>query len=179
MRTLLFTLMSLACSAVLAATVYKWIDENGVVHYSDQPHANAEKVQVQAPQTYKATPVDQGTVPLPPDQVQAPAAYTGCTIVQPQDQQDFSNIESLVIAVRVEPQLHGGDQIYILMDGGALNNGSPVGNSFTVNPIERGTHTAQAMVRDSGGQLMCQTPAVTFSVHKASIANPVNPVRPH
>ena len=118
-------------------------------------------------------------MPLPPGQPQAPAGYTGCTIVQPQDQQDFSNIESLVIAVRVDPQLHGGDQISHPAGRGALNNGSPVGTSFTVNPIERGTHTAQAMVRDAGGQLMCQTPAVTFNVHQASIANPVNPVRPH
>ena len=179
MRTLLFTLMLLACTAVLAATVYRWVDENGVVHYSDQPHPNAEKVQLQAPQTYKATPAAPGTVPLPPDQNQAPAGYSGCSIVQPQDQQEFSNIDSLVIAVQVNPQLHSGDQIYIMVDGGAVNNGSPVGNSFTWGPIERGTHVAQAMVRDAGGQLMCQTPAVTFSVHKASIANPVNPVRPH
>ena len=179
MRTLLFTLMLLASATVLAATVYRWVDENGVVHYSDQPHANAEKVQVQAPQTYKATPVDQGGVPPPPNESQSATAYTGCTIVQPADQQEFSNIESLVIAVRVDPQLHGGDQIYILVDGGALNNGSPVGSSYTWSPAERGTHTAQAMVRDSSGQLMCQTPAVTFNIHKASIANPANPVRPH
>src|SRR3984957_14050242 len=118
MRIVLFTLMSLACSAVLAATVYKWVDDDGVVHYSDQPHANAEKVQGQAPQTYKATPVDQGGVPPPPNESQSATAYTGCTIVHPADQQEFSNIESLVIAVRVDPQLHGGDQIYILVDGG-------------------------------------------------------------
>ena len=40
------------CAAV-AATVYKWVDENGVVHYSDQPHPNAQKIHVQAAQTYK------------------------------------------------------------------------------------------------------------------------------
>ena len=52
MRTLLFTLMSLACTVALAATVYKWVDEDGVVHYSDQPHENAQKVELKAPQTY-------------------------------------------------------------------------------------------------------------------------------
>ena len=35
-------------------TVYKWVDENGVVHYSDQPHPNAQKMQVQEAQTYTA-----------------------------------------------------------------------------------------------------------------------------
>ena len=42
MRTLTFTLMCLVGSLALAATVYRWVDENGVVHYSDQPHPNAE-----------------------------------------------------------------------------------------------------------------------------------------
>ena len=52
MRKLAFTLMPLLCSLALAATVYKWVDENGVVHYSDQPHANAEKLQVKDAQTF-------------------------------------------------------------------------------------------------------------------------------
>jgi len=55
MRTFLFTLMSvLACTVAVSATVYRWVDENGVVHFSDQPHENAEKVQLKAPQTYSA-----------------------------------------------------------------------------------------------------------------------------
>src|SRR4029077_3941372 len=53
MRTLVFTLMSIVCSLALAGvTVYRWVDEQGIVHYSDQPHANAEKVHVNAAQTY-------------------------------------------------------------------------------------------------------------------------------
>lgn len=177
MRTLLFTLMCLASAAVLAATVYKWVDENGVVHYSDQPHPNAEKVQVQAPQTYKAT--QYANTPPQPDAAAPTTAYAGCAIVAPPDQQEFSNIDQLNIAVRIEPQLHGGDQIFIMVDGAAVNGGAPVGNNYTLSPIERGMHTLQAMVRDASGQLMCQSPAVTINVHKASIANPVNPVRPH
>ena len=45
--------MVLAGSATRAATIYKWVDENGVVHYSDQPHQNAQKVDVPAVQTYR------------------------------------------------------------------------------------------------------------------------------
>ena len=177
MRSLLFTLMCLASAAVLAATVYKWVDENGVVHYSDQPHPNAEKVQVQAPQTYSAGQYNVSPPPSPDASAPA-AAYAGCAIVAPPDQQEFSNIEQLNIAVRIEPQLHGGDQIFITVDGAAVNGGAPVGNNFTLSPIDRGMHTIQALVRDANGQLMCQSPTVTINVHKASIANPVSPVRP-
>jgi hypothetical protein len=180
MRTLLFTLMSLACSAVLAATVYKWVDENGVVHYSDQPHPNAEKVHVQAVQTYKSGPVNAGgggAQPAPSGAAPA-AAYAGCAIAQPADNQDYPNLESLSIVVRTDPSLHPGDQIYLMLDGSPLNNAQPVGTQFTLSPVERGTHTLQAVVRDGNGALMCQTPAVTFSIHQPSIQNPANPIRP-
>ena len=59
MRTLAFTLLLLVCSlAVAATTVYRWVDEDGVVHYSDQPHPNAEKLQVHAAQSYKPSALD-------------------------------------------------------------------------------------------------------------------------
>jgi hypothetical protein len=183
MRTLLFTLMSLVCSAVLAATVYKWVDEDGVVHYSDQPHPNAEKVHVQAVQTYKSGPIGAGggggAQPAPANTAASSAAYSGCTIAQPGDNQNYPNIDSLSIVVRTDPSLHPGDQIFLMLDGSPLNNAQPVGTQFTLNPVERGTHTLQAVVRDGSGALMCQTPAVTFSVTQPSTQNPVNPIKPH
>ena len=48
-----FTVAS-ACTVATAATVYKWVDENGVTHFSDQPHENAQKVELKAPQTFTA-----------------------------------------------------------------------------------------------------------------------------
>lgn len=173
--------MSLACSVVLAATVYKWTDEDGVVHYSDQPHPNAEKVHVQAVQTYKSGPYDAGggAQPAPSGGGTAPAAYAGCAIAQPADNQNYPNADSLSIVVRTDPSLHPGDQIFLMLDGAPLNNAQPVGTQFTLSPVERGTHTLQAVVRAGTGALMCQTPAVTFSVSQPSTQNPVSPVKPH
>jgi hypothetical protein len=182
MRTLLFTLISFACSVVLAATVYRWVDEDGVVHYSDQPHPNAEKVHVQAVQTYKAGPTDAGgggAAQPAPSNAGSTATYAGCVIAQPVENQDYPNLESLSIVVRTDPSLHPGDQIFLMLDGAPLNNAQPVGTQFTLSPVERGTHTLQAVVRDGTGALMCQTPAVTFSAHQPSVQNPVNPVKPH
>jgi hypothetical protein len=178
MRALLFTLIWLGCSVALAATVYRWVDENGVVHYSDQPHANAEKVQVSTPQTYKAGPA----APAPPPQDQAATQQTGyqsCTIGQPYDGEDFANLPSLGITVHTEPGLRAGDQVFLMLDGGLINGGSPTGTQFSLNPVERGEHTLQALIRDASGALACQSPPVTFNVHQASLANPANPVRPH
>ncbi len=178
MRRRLFVLITLGCSLAAAATVYKWVDENGVVHYSDQPHQNAQKVQVPAAQTYKADgsyAAPSGPT-APPPSSQPASVYQGCAIAQPTDDQTFSNIDSLSIVVRTDPTLRPGDQVFLTMDGQPLNGGKATGTQFMLSPVDRGTHVVQAIVRNSAGGMLCQTPGVTFNVHQASILNPANPL---
>ena len=179
MRRTLFTLIWLACPLAVAATVYKWVDENGVVHYSDQPHPNAQKLHVEAAQSYKAGGMAAAGPPAasgaPPAQ-QPASAYQGCAVAQPADQQTFNNIDSLTVLVRTDPGLRPGDRVYLTLDGQPLNGGAATGPQFTVSPVERGTHILQAAIRDSEGALQCQAPGVTFYVHQPSV---LSPVRPH
>jgi hypothetical protein len=180
MQRLLFTLICLAGSLAAATTVYRWVDENGVIHYSDQPHQNAEKLHLQTVQTYNSS-ADTGAFAAQPP---APAAvhtntYTGCAISSPQDASTFMNLDTLNVSVRTDPALHPGDQIYVLMDGQPLNNGAPTGSQFTVSPVDRGSHTLQALIKSSSGEVLCQSPGVTFDVHQPSLQNPVNPVPRH
>jgi len=182
MRTALFTLISLGCSLALAATIYKWVDENGVVHYSDQPHANAQKIQLQEAQTYKAVPAESPSTTAGAPPTPSPTAsngYRGCAVVQPQDDEAFANVDMIAVVVQTDPPLHSGDQIFVTYDGQALNGRSATGGRFTISPLDRGDHTLQAVVRDSEGTIVCQTPGVTFHVHQPSILNPANPLRPH
>lgn len=180
-----FTLMSLAGALLLstplwATTVYKWVDENGVVHYSDQPHTDAQKIHVQAAQTYKSSDsaAAPGGTPAPAAANAPQELYQGCLIAQPVNDQTLANVDSLTIIVRTDPSLRLGDHVFLLLDGLALNNGAATGTQFVLTPVDRGTHTLQAVVRDSGGGLMCQTPAVTFNVHQSSVLGPANPQNP-
>ena len=177
MHRLLFTLLLLAAPLALAATVYKWVDENGVVHYSDQPHPNAEKVHVKEPQTYRETnPLAAPAAPSPDNgAADRGPVYRGCAISQPADNEEFASPESLVVAVRTDPSLRPGDQVFVTLDGQALNDGHPTGSQFTISPVERGTHVLQAAVKDSGGGLLCQTSGITYNVHQPSILNPARP----
>jgi hypothetical protein len=172
------------CGAALAATVYRWVDEDGVVHYSDQPHPNAEKLQVHAAQTYKPSASETAARSTGGASggasSAAPAPYQGCAIVQPQNDQSFANVDSLTVVVQTDPVLHTGDKVYVTVDGQPLNGGSPTGSQFVLSPVDRGTHTAQAQVKDAGGALQCQTPPVTFHVTQVSLLNPNNVrVTPH
>ena len=184
MRRLLVTLVcsaSLVCAVAAASTtVYKWVDENGVVHYSDQPHPNAQKLQVQGVQTYKPTELPFATE-VPPASV-APAdtgGYKGCAIRQPAPDETLENTDKVSVSVQTEPVTRPGDQIFATLDGAPVNNGAATGNSFSLSALERGEHTLAVQVRDSSGQILCSTPSVTFYVHLPSVANPSSPVRPH
>jgi Domain of unknown function (DUF4124) len=171
-QRLLFTLISLACSVAFATTVYKWVDDNGVIHYSDQPHPNAQKLQVQGVQTYSSNaasvraPAESESGSTPPN------PYKGCAIAQPLDQQNLPNAQSVFIRVAADPLPRGGDRIYILMDGQGLNGGQPTGLGFNVTPIERGSHTLSAQIRSPDGTILCQTPTVTFYVQQPNLFSP-------
>jgi len=174
MRPILFTLMWLACSAALGTTVYKWVDENGVIHYSDQPHPNAQKLQVQGVQTYSSNSAAvRGPAAAEPEAA-PPNPYKGCAIAQPLDQQNLPNAQAVFIRVQSDPVPRPGDRIFITMDGQGLNGGQATGMSFNVTPIDRGQHTVQAQIRGGDDQVLCQTPTITFYVQQTNLLSPAN-----
>jgi hypothetical protein len=180
MRTLLFTLLSvMSATLALAATVYKWVDDNGVVHYSDQPHENSEKIQVQAPQTYSAPRAGNRRSSSQSRESNAGGpVYRRCAISQPANDESFVNADSVGVGVSIEPGVRPGDQVVILLDGQRVNGLPPSGTQFTLSPVDRGSHTVQAVVQDANGQTLCASGSVTFHVHQPSVLNPLNPVNP-
>jgi hypothetical protein len=174
MRVMLFTLLSIVSAAALSATVYKWVDENGVTHYSDQPHENAEKVQLTEPQTYSAPKVNARAASPAPHKLAA-NSYDSCTVVAPTNETTFQNITSVTTTVQISPAPQGTDQVLLLLDGTRVPNFPVSGGSYTIDPIDRGTHSLQAVVQDSSGKVLCQSPNVSFTVLQASVLNPANP----
>ena len=175
MRRTLFTLTwCCACAVVSAATVYKWVDENGVTHYSDQPHQNAAKVEVQQPQTYSSPHVAEPTQSAPATPAKSAPAYTSCEIDSPAQDQTFANTYSLAMTVNLLPEQRPGDKVIFVLDGQPVNGsgGPPV---FSLPQVDRGTHTVQATVKSADGQVICQSTPVTFHVHQPSVQSPVRP----
>ena len=175
MRAILFTLMSVACAVAFSATVYRWVDENGVTHYSDQPHENAEKVTISAPQTFSA-PHQQAQ---PSNSSSRPAASSGptysCSITEPANDDTFSNATAVVATAQSTPVPRQGDKVILMFDGLKVQNFPPGGGAFQLTNLDRGTHTLQAQVEDSNGKVVCQSSTVSFTVLQPSVLNPANP----
>src|SRR5580693_8081615 len=182
MRALLFTLMCVVAAAAAAAAssssaVYKWVDENGVTHYSDQPHPGAQKIQLQSAQTYKAQGQRAPPV-IPRNRPPGAQAYTSCVVSRPTSQEMFQNTQTVPASVHVEPDLRAGDRISVLLDGAPVSADIPVDSEFALNSVYRGAHSLVARVEDSTGAVVCQSPSVTFNVRQSSLLSPNSPLAP-
>jgi hypothetical protein len=181
------SLLGRAASVAAATTVtYRWTDTDGV-HYSDQPHPGAEKLILGTPQTYSSADADgQGSSnAASSSQRRARAAdggpfrYDSCAIVQPAGDQVYIDVQSVTIAVQTRPPKRSSDRVEISFDGQAIKAADPEQEEFQVAPIERGTHTVAATVRDSDGKNVCQSPAISFHVRQPSMLAPQNPNNPN
>ncbi len=172
--------LGLLSTAALAGsgttTVYKWVDSKGVIHYSDQPHPHAQKLEIQGAQTFSAPAMPlTPSAPAPQESQPAQPAYQGCEISQPTNQQMLMNVYHATAVVQTSPPLRQGDDVRLFVDGKQVPGS---GTSFTF-PVYRGQHSVQAVIEDNTGQIVCETSTVTFFVHQPSIQNPHNPVHPH
>jgi hypothetical protein len=181
MRALVFTLMCMAAALATAATVYKWVDENGVTHYSDQPHPGAQKIQVQAAQTYKASSA-QGRAPAPPLPTKSPSStpsYT-CSVNRPAAQEMFQNTDVVPASVHVDPPLRPTDHLSVTLDGAAVATTVTPDSEFSLTSVFRGAHQLVVKIEDASGATICQSQGVPFYVRQASVLAPNSPLlRPH
>jgi hypothetical protein len=167
MRGLPLLILLGACTGAAAATVYKWVDDNGVVHFSDQPNPKAQKIEVAGAQTYGA----QAASVAPPPAAAAPAAPTAppvCVIDTPAAGQVF--LETYAITGHVTLAHAGGDgsQTMLRLDGADISNLLGPSGSFALGQVDRGEHTLTVQVTNDRGEVSCQGAPVSFSVRQRS-----------
>lgn len=168
----------LAAGTAHAATVYKWVDAQGVIHFSDQPHPEAQEVEVKESQTYKSSPASVPSSSSSGETKAAPRLYTLCELYRPENDEVFLNTSTLTAKLRLQPQLAGGDRIFLALDGKRITDQPTNSAEFVLNDMERGTHSLFAVVLDNSGNTLCTSASVTFHVRQPSVKAPVKSVRP-
>ncbi|GAB1261781.1 DUF4124 domain-containing protein [Aurantivibrio plasticivorans] len=145
-----------------ATDIYKTVDENGNVTFTDTPTGESpEKVDVQPGNRMPAT------IARPP-QAQKPKVNPQVryqvTINSPANEYHLTpGQRSLSIAVSTKPTLLNAHQI-IITDNGSIVDGD------TINNITPGTHSIGARVVDSKGKILGQAKPVTVYVHRVTKA---------
>jgi hypothetical protein len=162
-----------------STTLYRWVDAQGVTHFSDTPQPGAEKMQVAPAQTYASTPVAGSQSAIPGATAPAADIYQVCDIATPSAQQSFYSPEVVGVSVHLVPELRDGDQLSVSVDGRDLPPSSDDASVFQIANPDRGAHVAEAVVRDATGHTLCSSMSVTFYVRRPSLLSPLEPSHSH
>lgn len=178
MRRLLLTICLLVGATAGATEVYRWVDSDGVVHYSDRPKEGAERVQLQEAQTFPAPPVRPRSSSAAGDEESDDAdasRYQKLEIVRPGQEEVLWNIGGQTdVSMRLEPRLQIGDRVSLYLDDRVVETGAG-GLQAQLTELTRGVHVLRAEVRDRTGTVLIRSQPRTFVVQQTSIQNPNNP----
>ena len=176
MRWILLALLLAAASA--PAETWRWVDEDGVVNYSDQPRPGAERVELKDISTYTPPVWTDPSFGAGQDggdgaTIAEGSPYRRVAIVAPASGETIWNAEgTLDVALAIEPPVRRGDRVNLYLDGQRVDGLPADATRFTINRVFRGSHTLRATVESSAGSELAASDTVQFNVRQTSIVNP-------
>lgn len=181
MRMLLLLAGLTLSLAAMPQEIYRWVDKDGIVHYSDQPGVpGAERVILADPNSYEQEPSDLGAyADTGGEEGEEPEAspYTSLAIVQPTPDQVFFGANSTVtVAADLGGTLRPDHTLVFFVNGN--RRVAEGGAGLTLTDLDRGTHFLRASVLDQNGNPLITSQQITFHVREPSINTPQSPQRP-
>lgn len=184
MRAILLALLLafLFPASVAAGEIWRWVDEDGSVHYSDRPRPGAERVQIGTPQTFTPPPIPAR--PEPPARPrdtpeEALPGYRRLSIASPSEGEVRWNIGGeLTIELDVQPALASGHELVVYLDGDRVADVPQGPTRFTIREVWRGERRLRVSITDQQGRELASSDTVVFYVQQASLLNPNRPRPP-
>lgn len=171
MKPLMLFVGVLCLVATASATTYVRVEKDGTKTYSDRPLPGGQPVDLQPAQSYTPPPPPSTPSTRVPREQQLleqmdDFRYESCALT-PATDETFTNPTEVVINVQLEPFRRPSDTITLTVDGRDVGDTL----SYTLAPADRGSHTAQVVVRDTYGRVLCSA-STTFHVLRPSIHMP-------
>lgn len=174
LRLTLVTVITVLLAAPAFAEVYRQVDAQGNVTYTDEPSGNTpvERVDIK--------PVTTITLPKPkavrePEELRQKVKteggiYSDVRFRSPENQQAFWRADGNVsFQVTSTPPPREGHKYEVTLDG------QPVGQSrsgtINVSSVYRGTHQARVSIVNSSGITIKSGETISFTVHQPSVLN--------
>lgn len=187
MRVLSVLLLGL-WAITATAEVYRYVDAQGVVHYTDKPpRPDAKPAALPPLQTMGGygTPAAAGAPATA--EAAAPAAAPrepryGLKILSPVADATLRNDSAgeVAVSVAVSPRLAEGYRVQYTVDGSRV--GEPGGTQATLGPLERGSHLIGALLLDADGREVARASPVIVHLKienaRPPSAQPARPVAP-
>jgi hypothetical protein len=168
--TLVIFALLFASTGAQADKVYKWVDAQGNVLYTDLPRKGAQEIKI----AKQPVSVPVGSFAARDEDR---FRYSAVTLDAPTNEGTIRDNEGNVkVAVNVVPPLRTdrGDQIRLTLDGGALN-ADPSASEVVLAGLDQGAHTLQATVTDRTGKVLISSDPVEFYLKHWSLNDPIGP----
>jgi hypothetical protein len=160
----------LLLSAHSLATVYRWVDESGKVHYSDEAKENAQAIEL------NENTQNNMTINTPAKLNVTPATETKInytlSITSPQQEATIrDNNGDFTVSASVTPELPRGVLLTLLIDGAVIVQPqvSPV---FKLTGINRGEHSLVVNAVTQSGKVLASSSPRKIFLHQASVFGP-------
>ena len=150
---------------VAAATVYKAIDVDGNISFSDQPSSDATKIKIR-PAPALAMPATREL--RHDDEVEENVTgYAELVIRRPLDEETIrSNPGNLNVALALTPALELNHNVVLQLDSKEIATAASL--NFLLNNIDRGEHRLRARVVDENKKVLIESEEITFFLHRFS-----------
>ncbi len=169
----IFVLLGLLAATAVMAEAYRWVADDGVVHYSDRPHEGAEAFELA---TYSGPPpAPRNTTTRPAQsraleqrqQEQSQFRYEVLRISAPGAEETLWNINGVLnVSLAVTPALQPGHRVRAYFDG---QQRLVSGATFQVQEVWRGVHNLQVEIIDATGKLLMRSQPNRFYVQQTTV----------
>ena len=173
-KLLVLLISTVSFSLANATVLYKKVDKDGNVTYTDKPSEDAEAITVKTNRNVVTTPRVNSTTNQTKtgDKEAQEFAYEVFAIDSPNDDEGVrANDGSMTVVVGISPSIQPNHSIRLHMDGVQVGQDQKI-PYFNLANVNRGTHELIAMVINDETQEIVQTSqAVTFHLLRTSILN--------
>ncbi len=157
--------------------IYRNINEDGVVEFSDQSSSSGDAKQIKLKTSNTFKPAAKKYTPRSTLRTKANnkangnsgSGYSKLAISSPTaDQQIRSNSQTLTVSIAISPALNiaAGDRIELYYDG--KSQGKKKTTVFNLKDVYRGQHRVQAKIINSNGAVLKISKPVQFVTHQFS-----------
>jgi hypothetical protein len=173
---LLFAILGFGLAFSTFAEVYRIVDEEGNVTFTDKPPHNApvkEKVSLPITNTVETPPALE-TDPSAGAAEEEAASYQMISILTPtQDTTIPPGQETITVQVGLKPDLQASHLIQLLLNGQSY--GLPTATtSFNIGSLVRGESSIQVQVVDTKGNIIGLSNTTTIHIKRGSSQHPNN-----
>ncbi len=173
--SLLIPLLGLAISQNSLAEIYKSVDKDGNVVYTDQaPHGGKKTEKITLKPSNSVPAIETPAIKLSPDNPDKPFKYKTLRIVSPEHDSAIEHGPgNFSVTAKINPNLRNSDSIQLFIDGEPY--GQPGSStSWALTNVFRGTHILQVKVLNARGKTLKKSKKSSIHVFRPSVAHPGN-----